>query len=205
MKTLFSDLPKPLKSWPELFDLHQNTDGSFRVELSGELSRRELRLRWKLSANDGELILALGMLALLPADVSDEFLALIANKFSESLGDDLKTLCANGESMRAKSRARKNVEKAIKYALDALEKKGIRKAHGSATVFEIQGREMPLAWVVIEQTRMLIETTQRLPTKREVRGSIMAVYERAADVSSAQWAAAFKEAGLASLERAATW
>lgn len=206
MSTILSEqLPKPLKSWPGLFELHQNLNGSFRVELGAELIRRELRLRWKLSANEGELAIALIMLANLSADMPEKFLALMANKIRDSFGDDLKTLSTTSESMPAKSRARKNIEKVIRHALDALENKGARKAHGSAIVFEFYGDERPLAWFVIEQARRLVETTQQLPTKNEVRESIIAAYEKAADVSSAQWAAAFKEAGLASLERVSTW
>lgn len=206
MSTILSEqVPKPLRSWPGLFDLHQNADGSVRAELGAELIRRELRLRWKLSSNEGELALALMMLAHLSAEMPDKFLALIANKFRDTLGDDIRTLSTTGESMPAKSKARKNIEKAIRHALDAVENKNARKAHGSAIVFEFYGDKRPLAWFVIEQARRLVETTQQLPTKNEVRESIIAAYEKSADVSSAQWADAFKEAGLASLERVATW
>lgn len=206
MSTILSEqVPKPLKSWPGLFELHQNPDGSFRVELGVELIRRELRLRWKLSANEGELALALMMLAHLSADMPEKFLALMASKIRDSFGDDLKTLSTTGESMPAKSRARKNIEKVIRHALDAVENKGTRRSHGSAIAFEFYGDERPLAWFVIEHARKLVETNQRLPSKGEVRESIKGAQAASGRVSSAQWAAAFKEAGLASLERAGTW
>src|SRR5687767_1533799 len=44
---LFSDLLKPVKEWPGLFQIFENADGSRRVELAPELWNRQIMLAWK--------------------------------------------------------------------------------------------------------------------------------------------------------------
>lgn len=58
MKTMLSGEP-PLKSWPGLFDLYLNADGSFRAELGSKTAPRSLSLNWKVSPEEGGLAKAL--------------------------------------------------------------------------------------------------------------------------------------------------
>lgn len=58
MKTLLSGEP-PFKSWPGLFNLYQNADGTFRAELGSKTAPRSQSLNWKVSPEEGGLADAL--------------------------------------------------------------------------------------------------------------------------------------------------
>ncbi|MFZ4764337.1 MAG: hypothetical protein ACOYMN_05240 [Roseimicrobium sp.] len=64
MKSLLTGVAnKPVKSWPGLFDLYENQDGTFRAELGASLAQRSTQLQWKLNHHEDKLARALCALA----------------------------------------------------------------------------------------------------------------------------------------------
>lgn len=206
MSTILSDaLPKPLKSWQGTFDLYQNPDGSFRAEFGAELVRLEWGLRWKLDPAERQLAGALIMLPGCLRESPAAFIVHVACQLNEVLGSDIAILANSDFSKELRRKARKRITKKLDRALDGLENKSRRKSHGSAITLEMNGGEKQLAWVVLEHARRLVETTQDLPTKGQVKQSVISAFPMAESVSTAQWASAFKEAGLAELQRIGVW
>lgn len=126
----------------------------------------------------------------------------LAGKMQTAIGDDLQSLTDATKSKTERLRAKKKIETKISHALEALIKKGSRKAHGSSKIVKASFGQAPLAWAVINATKKLVLKHHELPTKQMVKTFLTGKDSTLKYVSSAQWADEFKDAGLASLPKA---
>jgi hypothetical protein len=243
MKTILSEAREtPLKTWPGLFDLYQNSDGTFRAELGPVTSRRSRDLYWKVTTVEGGLAAALIALSATPPsdfekDIPEpKFTApfgssnifeihraanlakaltgilkhLIIAPLSSSLGKEIECLADPTNTPAQRTKAKQTLQQRFEKALNAIEKKGDRKAHGNTAAVEAlfesgKTRKMPLAWAAIQIARELVESTQGLPTKGEVQRRVEAVFPDANGLSEAKWRQAWKDAALDSLPHDEAW
>lgn len=133
-----------------------------------------------------------------------EFIKRPVDLFSESIGNELKTVTDPAQPKAKRSNAKKKILQSITRTLEALVERGERKAHGSATIVEEYYGEALLAWSVLDATRRLVDRHHELPTKKAAKAFLIGREKKLGNVSPSQWAAAFNAAGLESLPRAST-
>jgi hypothetical protein len=223
---------QPERVWPGLFRLYRNPDGTTRVEYEAATAMREWALRWKLNPTERQLaraFLFLEMAAesplpeipepkhLAPFGGSNVFkvheaamylrsvskiIKIPVDSWSEAIGGKLKIVTDPTLPKAGRLKAKDSIMKSIAKTLEALVERSERKAHGSARILEGYDGEPLLAWAVLEATRCLVEVSHELPTKKDVKSYLERKEKKLRTVSSPQWAAAFKDAGLESLPRA---
>lgn len=126
------------------------------------------------------------------------------------LGKEVECLADPKNTPAQRKKAKRALQQRIQKALDAIEKKGDRKAHGNTVAIEARfesgkTRKMPLAWAVIQIARELVESTQDLPTKGEVQRRVETAFPDADGLSEAKWRQAWKDAALDSLPHDEAW
>ena len=134
----------------------------------------------------------------------------LIKKLHAAIGEDYTSLADEETPSAARQKAKKRLKSQFSHVLEALEKKSSRKAHSGtsqvgAEMSDGTKQDMPLAWIILVNAREYVAKTQKIPTKRDLRKRIESLYFDAKAFSAAQWAASFKEAGLADLERADNW
>lgn len=128
----------------------------------------------------------------------------ILSKLNVAFGDDLSAVTDVTRSRAERRRAKTKIESRVSHVLDALISKGSRKAHARSTVVKAYFGEAPLAWSVLEATKKLVAKDSELPSKKAVKKLMIKSKKSLSSVSSPQWAAAFREAGLSSLPKASS-
>ncbi|HAL72741.1 MAG TPA: hypothetical protein DCP71_13325 [Verrucomicrobiales bacterium] len=160
----------------------------------------------KLDIAENQLATAFLMIGAYSTNLPEQYANLVVRHFNDVLGNDINIMLSNDHPGEVRAKARNKITKLIVKALDGLEKKGERKSHGSAITLEMaDGKKQLLAWVILEHARKLVEATQELPTKGQIKQSVITAFPTTQSVSSAQWAKAFKDAGLANLQRIGKW
>jgi hypothetical protein len=224
---------KPVMEWPGLFSLHLKKDGFFQVELGHITAPREVTLRWKLQAEEYNLMTALTTLCWLspmplpapPKPVHNlllggsnyaeihraaedlhcraEWFKKMAERLRQAIGGELEVLGDSEKPDYERKKARNRIELRIGHVLDALYLKDRRKAHSGSTIIQTKFYEAPLAWWVLQTAKSLVLEQLALPTKQAVKDRLTQLHNRRVkNVSSPQWAAAFKDAGLSTLPKA---
>jgi len=232
MSFLSEVIGNPEKEWPGLFSLYHDPDGSYRVELGTITAPLEWSLRWKLSEKEGQLASALAFvtgLSRLPicevpepkhfvpfggSNVMEVHRAAkavqsearifrqVLEKITRAIGEELETVIDSAKPKPERLKAKKGIEAKLSKVLEAFIQKGTRKAHGTATIVAAPYGEALLAWAVLDTARFLVWAFHELPSKQAVKSLLVRQDKRLGNVSSPQWAAAFREAGLASLPKA---
>jgi hypothetical protein len=134
----------------------------------------------------------------------------IIDPLRTSLADEVKRLADPVSTQAQRTKAKRTLQQRFIKALDAIEKKGDRKAHGNTAAIEChfengKTRKMPLAWAAIQIARELVESTQNLPTKGEVQRRLESLFPDSKGLSEAKWRQAWKDAALDSLPHDEAW
>ena len=208
-RTLFSDLPRPIKSWDGMFDLYQESDGSFRAEFGRETAPLSLLLQWKIDSRERDTSFALMLIAGVDAK-SPACDRLIVERLRAAVSADVLKLITPGMPDAERKKAKRTLQRLFTASLSALELRGKREAHKSAATVTYNAadgisRTVPLAWALLECGRAFVQETQDLPSKRDLRERVESNFPSADKFSDSQWSALFNEAGLSALPRADDW
>ena len=155
-------------------------------------------------SNSGDVISAVSRLKGLAA-----LFHIIVSRFGDAMGADLQTLVDPANQNLERDKARRSLIRRFTTAVEALHRRGRGKPHRATAAVTYNAadglpRTMPLAWAILEIAREMVQEKQELPSKRSLRIRVESRFPER-EYSTAQWAASFKEAGLASLERADNW
>ena len=208
-RTLFSELPQPVKSWDGMFDLYQEKDGSFRAEFGRDTAPLSLLLLWKIDIPERDISFALMLVAESEAEspTLDRF---IAERLRSAVSADIQKLMTPGTTDAERKKARRTLQRLFTTSLSALELRGKRDAHKSTATVTYNAadgipRTVPLSWALLECGRALVQETQDLPSKRDLRERVKSDFPGVDTFSVPQWSASFKDAGLSALPRADDW
>ena len=128
---------------------------------------------------------------------------------SDAIASDLAILRDFKGAVSQRKKAKKNINLLLRGAVDSLFLGADNQPHASSAqvlckMEDGKERKVLLAWLILQLAPTLVQTTQALPSKKELRDYVVSRYPDA-EFSDAKWTKAFKDAGLASLDRSGKW